>query len=123
MQPDNPLNPAIISTDTVLSSSYSRSQHNANLALKNFCPNVPLGFLNRPIMYTCVPSCVFGANAKKLSKCGASFPLIIFNACIIPPAPNVVSSLLFNLSSQFILGGPYLRRYLEDLLINAQFHF
>src|SRR6218665_3853303 len=35
--------------------SHSRSHLkllNAHLALKNFCPNVPVGFLNRPIMYT-----------------------------------------------------------------------
>src|SRR6218665_2377663 len=50
--------------------SHSRSQHNAHLALSNFCPDVPFGFLNRPIIYTCrgVYLCplvaVFGANAK-----------------------------------------------------------
>jgi len=36
---------------------------------------------------------------------------------------NVVSPLPFNLSSQLIIGGPYLSRYLEDLFINVQLHF
>src|SRR6218665_61008 len=45
-----------------------------HLALKNFCPNVPFGFLHRPIMYTCVPELHwFGANTKNLA-----------NGCLIP---------------------------------------
>src|SRR6218665_93337 len=36
---------------------------------------------------------------------------------------SVIGPLLFNLSSQFILGGLYLSRYLEGLFINLQLHF
>src|SRR6218665_2692885 len=36
---------------------------------------------------------------------------------------SVIGPLLFNLSSQFILGGPYLSRYLEGLILNVQLHF
>jgi len=46
-------NAAIMSTET--SKPVYRSQINAHLAMKNFSPNVPFGFLNRHIMYTCVP--------------------------------------------------------------------
>src|SRR6218665_279026 len=72
-------------------------------------------------MYTCVPELPCLVLIQRTSPAVVLFPTDTLESYIL--LSSVIGPLLFILSSQFILGGPYLSRYLEGLFINVQLHF